>query len=192
MSATTPTNLTDSTTAPRISGQSTMAEVLENFPGAQRALFRKYHIGGCSSCGFDPSETLAQVAARNNNLDLTEVISYIVQSHETDQQIYVSAQELSRWRSENIPMRLVDIRTREEFDAARIDGAILFTQEIMTEMLGRWPRNELLVIYDHLGTKSMDAAAYFLGHSFTNVRALKGGIDAWSEIDPGVRKYRLE
>ena len=89
-------------------------------------------------------------------------------------------------------MRLVDIRTREEFEAARIEGAILFTQEIMTEMLGRWPRNELLVIYDHLGNKSMDAAAYFVGHGFTNVRALKGGIDAWSEIDPNVRKYRLE
>jgi hypothetical protein len=30
--------------------QSPMSAVLENFPGAQRALFRRYHIGGCSSC----------------------------------------------------------------------------------------------------------------------------------------------
>jgi rhodanese-related sulfurtransferase len=179
-------------TANSISGHSTMAEVLHVFPGAQRALFRRYHIGGCSSCGFDPSETLAQVCARNNNLDLHEVISHIEQSHAADQQIYVTAQELARWRAENVPMRLVDIRTREEFDATRIEGAILFTQEIMTEMLGRWPRKELLVIYDHLGKKSMDAAAYFLGHGFTNVRALKGGIDAWSEVDPRIRKYRLE
>ena len=28
-----------------------MSAVLEHFPGAQRALFRRYHIGGCSSCG---------------------------------------------------------------------------------------------------------------------------------------------
>jgi rhodanese-related sulfurtransferase len=179
-------------TANSISGQSTMAEVLNVYPGAQRALFRRYHIGGCSSCGFDPSETLAQVCARNNNLDLGEVIAHIEQSHAADQQIYVTAQELARWRAESVPMRLVDIRTREEFDATRIEGTILFTQEIMTEMLGRWPRNELLVIYDHLGNKSMDAAAYFLGHGFTNVRALKGGIDAWSEIDSRIRKYRLE
>ena len=47
-----------------------MREVLENFPGAQRALFRRYHIGGCSSCGFSPDETLAQVCARNGNLDV--------------------------------------------------------------------------------------------------------------------------
>ena len=144
-----------------------MADVLKVFPGAQRALFRRYHIGGCSSCGFDQNETLAQVCARNNNLDLDEVIAHIEQSHLTDQQIFLTTQELAEWRAEKVPMRLVDIRTREEFEATHIDGAILFTQELMTEMLGRWPRNELVVIYDHLGNKSMDAAAYFLGHGFT-------------------------
>src|SRR5262245_42682416 len=43
-----------------ISPDSPMSAVLESFPGAQRALFRRYHIGGCSSCGFRPDETLAQ------------------------------------------------------------------------------------------------------------------------------------
>jgi rhodanese-related sulfurtransferase len=176
----------------KVSEDTPMARVLELYPGAQRALFRKYHIGGCSSCGFDPNETLGQVCARNNNLNVAEVLEHIVRSHTADEQIYMASQELARWRAENVPMRLVDIRTREEFDATRIEGAILFTQDIMTEMLGRWPRNELVIIYDHLGKKSMDAAAYFLGHGFTNVRALKGGIDAWSEVEPGVRKYRLE
>ncbi len=169
-----------------------MAEVLKAFPGAQRALFKKYHIGGCSSCGFELSETLEQLCARNGNLSVTEVITHIAQAHDTDQQVYITAAELARWRSEGVVMRLLDIRSREEFDATRIDGSILFTQEIMTEMLGRWPRNEWLVIYDHLGSKSMDAAAYFLGHGFTKVKALRGGIDAWAEVDPTVRKYRLE
>jgi len=49
-----------------------MSAVLENFPGAQRALFRRYHIGGGSSSGFQPDETLAQVCARNGNLDMAE------------------------------------------------------------------------------------------------------------------------
>jgi rhodanese-related sulfurtransferase len=176
----------------RISGKSAMAEVLEAFPGAQRALFRKYHIGGCSSCGFQPTETLAELCARNGNLQVEEVLAQIEQAHELDQQVYVSAAELARWRSEGVAMRLLDIRSREEFEATRIEGAVLFTQEVMNEMLGRWPRNELLVIYDHLGGKNMDAAAYFLGHGFTKVRALRGGIDAWAEVEPTVRKYRLE
>ena len=55
-----------------------MRELLEQFPGAQRALFRRYHIGGCSNCGFRPDETLAGVCARNENLDVDEVtaVSY--------------------------------------------------------------------------------------------------------------------
>jgi rhodanese-related sulfurtransferase len=176
-----------------VNGESTMAEVLEAFPGAQRALFRKYHIGGCASCGFQPDEKLGALCQRNGNLSVDEVLGTIQESHEADQRILLSPKELANWRKENVSMRLLDIRTREEFDAARIEGAVLFTQEIMTEMLGRWPRADLLVIYDHLGNKSMDAAAYFLGHGFTNVRALQGGIDAWSsEIDPAVRRYRME
>jgi len=181
-----------STAIQNITGKSTMAEVLEAYPGAQRALFRKYHIGGCSSCGFEPTESVEQLCARNGNLKVDEVLAYIEESHDADQQVSVSPAELARWRSEVVPMRLLDIRSREEFDATRIEGAILFTQEVMTEMLGRWPRNELLVIYDHLGKKSMDAAAYFLGHGFTKVRALRGGIDAWAEVDSSTRKYRLE
>ncbi len=179
--------------ASKIGPGSTMADVLAAYPGAQRALFRKYHIGGCSSCGFQPRETLSALCERNGNLNVEEVIAHIELSHHADQQILVDPKQLGRWRAESVPMRLLDIRTREEHEAARIEGATLFTQEIMNEMLARWPRADLLVIYDHLGTKSMDAAAYFLGHGFTNVRALRGGIDAWAqEVDANVRRYKLQ
>ena len=54
-----------------ITPSSTMAEVLDAYPGAQRALFRRYHIGGCSNCGFQPQETLEQLCERNGNLDVS-------------------------------------------------------------------------------------------------------------------------
>jgi rhodanese-related sulfurtransferase len=172
---------------------STMRDVLAEFPGAQRALFRKYHIGGCSSCGFQPEETLADLCARNGNLNVDDVISHIRASHEADLKIQITPVELAEWKKRDPGPKVVDIRTREEHEAARIDGAILFSQELMQEMLGRWPREAPLVIVDHQGKKSMDAAAYFLGHGFQNVRALRGGIDAWSrEVDPNVPRYELE
>jgi rhodanese-related sulfurtransferase len=63
----------------------------------------------------------------------------------------------------------------------------------MQEILGRWPREELLVLYDHRGRQSLDAAAYFMGQGFRNVRCLRGGIDAWSrEADAKIPRYRLE
>src|SRR6266436_5717297 len=67
-----------------ISPQSSMREVLEVYPGAQRALFRQYHIGGCSSCAFQPEETLGQVCQRNGGLDVNEVLQHIKTSHEQD------------------------------------------------------------------------------------------------------------
>src|SRR5256885_4074051 len=71
----------------------TMKELLVQFPGAQRALFRKYHIGGCASCGFSPEETLAGVCARNENLDVDEVIDHITTSHEADRAMQIERSE---------------------------------------------------------------------------------------------------
>ena len=45
--------------AKTISSDLPMREVLEVFPGAQRALFRRYHIGGGSRCGFSRVKPLA-------------------------------------------------------------------------------------------------------------------------------------
>jgi rhodanese-related sulfurtransferase len=90
-------------------------------------------------------------------------------------------------------VRLVDIRSREEFEAASIQGALLLSQPVMQEILANWPREELMVVYDHRGRQSLDAAAYFMGQGFRNVRCLRGGIDAWSrEADGQVPRYRLE
>lgn len=179
--------------AVKISGDSTMSSVLEMFPGAQRALFRKYHIGGCSSCGFQPTETLSQVCQRNGSLNLDEVLAHIEHSHGEDQKVLIQPVELKELMQTGESTRLLDIRTREEWEGARIEGSVLFSQEVLQEMLMRWPKDQTLVIYDHLGKKSMDAAAYFMGHGFSKVRALRGGIDAWSEeADSKVRRYRVE
>ena len=76
-----------------------MSQVLAEFPGAQRALFRKYHIGGCSSCGFQPEERLADLCTRNGNLSVHEVITHIRESHEADQKIQIAPAELAEWKS---------------------------------------------------------------------------------------------
>jgi rhodanese-related sulfurtransferase len=170
-----------------------MRELLEQFPGAQRALFRRYHIGGCSSCGFSPDETLAGVCARNENLDVDEVTEHILASDAADRAMQIEPGELSERLAAGETVHLLDIRTREEFDSVKLPGADLFTQEFMQEILANWSRNNLLVIYDHRGARSMDAAAYFQGHGFEKIRSLRGGIDAWSaEVDPTLPRYHLE
>jgi rhodanese-related sulfurtransferase len=166
----------------------TMRALLAEFPGAQRALFRKYHIGGCSHCGFSPEETLAAVCARNENLDVDLVIDHIIASEEAERAMQITPRELSE-RLRNEKIQLVDVRTREEFDAVKIDNAHFFTAELMSQLSPEVPT----VIYDHTGGRSLDAAAYFQGHGFKDVKALRGGIDAWSvEVDPKLPRYHLE
>src|SRR3954464_872866 len=179
--------------AATIEPNTTMRELLEHYPGAQRALFRKYHIGGCSSCGFSPEETLAGVCARNENLDVGEAIEHIVSSDIADRALQIEPEELNEVMKKGSPVRLLDVRTREEHEAVKIDGAELFTQDLMQKILSNWPRQDLLVIYDHDGSRSLDAAAYFQGHGFDNVKSLRGGIDAWSvEVDPKLPRYHVE
>ena len=176
-----------------IEPQITMRELLEQFPGAQRALFRRYHIGGCASCGFGPEETLAGVCARNDNLNVDEVIEHIAASDAADRAMQIEPRELSARLTNANSVRLLDIRSREEFEAVKLPGAQMFTQELMPEILANWPREDLIVVYDHRGARSMDAAAYFQGHGFENVKSLRGGIDAWSvEVDPQLPRYHLE
>ena len=174
-----------------IQPDSPMKRVLEVFPGAQRTLFRHYHIGGCASCAFQPDETLEALCARNN-LKVAEVIRQIETSHEQDREMEIAPGELADLIRAG-KVHLVDIRSREEFEATHIETAMLLSQPVMQDILAHWPRTELMVIYDHRGQKSLDAAAYFIGQGFSKVKCLRGGIDAWSrEVDKKIPRYRLE
>jgi rhodanese-related sulfurtransferase len=176
----------------QLSPSSTMREVLEVYPGAQRALFRRYHIGGCSNCAFQADETLQQVCERNGGLDVEQVLDHIQSSHEQDAKILIAPKELAEWRQREPSLRLVDVRSREEFEAVHIEGAHLLSQPVMREILGEGTNSRPLVLIDHQGKQALDAAAYFLGHGLQNVRCLRGGIDAWArEVDTSMRRYRI-
>lgn len=170
-----------------------MEQVLAAYPGARRALFRQFHIGGCSSCGFAPDETLAQLASRNGNLNVDAVIAHIQSAAETDRQLEIAPKEVAERRTRGEKIRLLDLRTREEWDAVHLEDADFVTQDLIQRLMGKEGQDGLLVFYDHSGASSLDAAAYFAGHGFANARFLRGGIDAWSvEVDPKVPRYKLE
>jgi len=175
-----------------ISPHSMMREVLQEYPGAQRALFRRYHIGGCSSCAFQPEETLEQVCERNGALNVDEVLAHIQTSHEQDEKILISPKDLAESLKQDSSIRLLDVRSREEFEAVHIAGSMLLSQPVMREILAEGTNTRPLVLVDHKGRQSLDSAAYFMGHGLQNVRCLRGGIDAWAlDVDPTLRRYRL-
>ena len=173
---------------PPLSGDMTMSQVLASYPGAQRALFARYHIGGCRSCGFQPGETLAQVCERNENIPVEEAITHIQSSHEADSSLRISPPDFEALRRAQPDLLILDVRTREEHEAVK-----LLTQELVQEIFTSGDKTKPVVLYDHTGSRSLDAAAYFIGHGFGETKCLDGGIDAYStQVDASLPRYRLE
>jgi rhodanese-related sulfurtransferase len=176
-----------------ITADMTMGELQSQVLGARRTLFRHYHIGGCSSCGFSPQETLAGVCLRNDNLNVEEVIQILKQGYEEERKLFIQPPELKQWLGEGRRLALVDVRSKEEHAAVTLSGSVHFDQNLMQQWMLDQDRSRLLVFFDHQGRHVLDAASYFVGHGFLHVRCLEGGIDAWAlQIDPQMPRYVLD
>ena len=165
-----------------------MGVIMQALPGARRALFAAYHLGGCQSCAFSNAETLDQLCMRSG-LDSAEVLSHLLASHEHDRALLMEpcavAECIGTWK-------LVDLRTREEHEAVVIPGSLFFTQELQQQLFSGDPQTPIL-LYDHRGANVLDQVAWFRGHGLKETFGLRGGIDAWAaEVDPSLRRYRLE
>jgi rhodanese-related sulfurtransferase len=174
--------------ADAISVDTAMSAILSALPGARRALFARYHLGGCSSCAFSNDETLRELCLRSE-LNPDEVLAHLLESHTHDRAMLIEPADAAASRGS---WRWIDVRTREEHEAIHIPGSELLTQELQQQLFAGDPELSIL-LYDHRGTHVLDQVAWFRGHGLQRTFALRGGIDAWSvEVDPSVRRYRLE
>ena len=165
-----------------------MGTILATLPGAKRALFARYHLGGCQSCAFSNEETLGRLCERSE-LPVAEVIGHLIESHAHDSEMLMEPAEA---REKLDGLRLIDIRTREEHEAVAIAGSEFFTQELQQQVFAGDPETAIL-LYDHSGGNVLDQVAWFRGHGLKNTFGLNGGIDAWSrEVDPSLPRYRVE
>ena len=164
-----------------------MGGLMAAMPGARRALFAKYHLGGCQSCAFDEAETLGDLCARAE-LDAGEVLAHLLASHEHDLTMLMQPSDIAARED----VTFIDVRTREEFEAVKISGARFFNPELQEEIFKGKPGG-LVALYDHTGKYVLDQVAWFRGHGIENAFGMTGGIDAWSrEVDPKVMRYRVE
>jgi rhodanese-related sulfurtransferase len=165
-----------------------MGEILEALTGARRALFSRYHLGGCQSCAFSNEETLRHLCQRSE-LDADEVLAHLLASHAHDLEMMMEPADA---REKLSSLRLIDIRTREEHEAVAIAGSEFFTQNLQQQLFASDPETTIL-LYDHSGRNVLDQVAWFRGHGLKQTYGLRGGIDAWSrEIDPALPRYRIE
>lgn len=173
----------------QITPDMTMEQILEIAPSAQRALFQRYHVGGCSSCGFQPTDTLAQVCKDHNILDVKDVITTIQRAQESDGNIEVDVVTVKSWIDAKEDFSFIDVRTPEEWRIARIEHAELIDYDEPGKYMSL-PKDRKIVFSCKSGARSLDVAAYFAGHGFKHVYSMAGGIDAWSsQIDRTIPRY---
>ena len=173
-------------TAPTIRPEMTMADIQQHYPSARRALFQRYHVGGCSSCGFEESDTLEKVCRDHNLLDVPGVIAHLQASHEVDQRMQVEPEQVQEWLAKKEPMTFLDLRHPSQVGAARVAGAepLDFANQAKYMQL---PKDTRIVFLCAHGMSSLDAAAYFAGHGYTQVYSVRGGVEAWrTRVEPGL------
>jgi adenylyltransferase/sulfurtransferase len=102
----------------------------------------------------------------------------------------VSVQELKQKLDAREPLTLIDVREPWEYEIAKIAGARLIPLGELEDRRAEIPREGIVVVQCHSGTRSEHGAWLLQQAGFENVYNLAGGIDAWSnEVDPAVPKY---
>ena len=104
----------------------------------------------------------------------------------------IAPREVARMMKNGEDVILIDCRTHEEYETARIDGAMLVPLQELSVRLGELRQYEErpIVVHCHKGKRSMTVTAVLRELGFENVRSMSGGIHRWSEdVDPRVPKY---
>ena len=175
--------------ATQIRPEMTMEQIMDIAPAAQRALFQRYHVGGCSSCGFQPSDTLAQVCKDHNILDINEVVRTIVNAQEADAQLQVSCAAVKGWLDAGERFLFLDVRMPEELALAKIAQSEALDYDNPGKYM-ELPKDSKIVFHCKSGVRSMKALRFLREQGFKYVKSVKGGINGWSdEVDPSVPKY---
>ena len=87
---------------------------------------------------------------------------------------------------------LIDCREPNEWETAKIDGAVPMPMRNWQEECSRLTdfAGKPLVVHCHHGGRSLRVANWLRENGFPNAQNMTGGIDAWSsKIDPSVPQY---
>lgn len=160
-----------------------MEAILQVYPSAKVGLFQRYHIGGCQSCSYKPTDTLEEVRRNFNIQDsLDEIANVIRGSAQVFESLHISARDLAAALEAGEELTLLDARKREEYDSGNLPGSRPISVELTFEILDTWPKDTFLVFFSNHGRRSLDKASYFRAYGFPRARSLGGGLAAWNEI----------
>ncbi len=135
----------------------------------------------CSICG--PRPTI------HGLIDYEEFCGMERNTGKDETSAQISVRQLKqRWDRGDRPF-VLDVREEYEYRLAHLDAHLIPLRELSGRVSELDPSKEIIV-YCHVGGRSMSAVRFLNSKGFTNVKNLAGGIDAWArEIDPTMIRY---
>ena len=74
---------------------------------------------------------------------------------------------------------LLDVRTPEEYQQIRIEGAHLIPIDQIVKRIGELPKDRPILVYCAVGSRSSQVANYLARLGYPTIYNLNGGIYAW-------------
>jgi molybdopterin/thiamine biosynthesis adenylyltransferase/rhodanese-related sulfurtransferase len=152
---------------------------------ALRMRFRELKLKkdpGCPVCGENPTQ--------HGLIDYEQFCGIDPRSEQVEQQFEMSVDELKGWQDEGRDFVILDVRSPQEYEVARIDGARLIPLQELPDRLGELDPAATIVAHCHHGARSARAVNFLRSMGYSRAINLAGGIDDWSEsIDPSVPRY---
>lgn len=93
-------------------------------------------------------------------------------------------------REKHTKSHLLDVRTPSEFSLCALQNSVNIPLDELSSHLLRLDQTASYVVICHHGIRSLQACLLMHQRGFTNVKSLKGGLDAWSRcIDSSLPLY---
>lgn len=167
-----------------------MKEVEARFPFSRSLLHAKFHVGGCATCGYEPHESIGDVAKKHAK-DADAMVEALNGGLAEMRACEIAPADAKALRDEApTDVLFVDVREPWEFDLARIEGSILLSEGNMELVFETARAAREVVLICHHGLRSLNATLFFRQNGVTQARSLRGGVDAWSrEVDSSLPRY---
>jgi len=103
--------------------------------------------------------------------------------------LIIHPDELSDRLEAGESLLLLDVRNGWEHETAHLEGSTLIPLQTLHARTSELDRSKEIVVYCHLGARSL-MAAQFLQQVGFNARSLEGGIDLWAQMyDTELQRY---
>ncbi len=113
-------------------------------------------------------------------IDHSIATAHIIQNKLTGRMLGISSLELKRRLEEKERIFLLDARSPDEYEQMRLGiGEHLIPLGALRSRLSELPKDQDIVCFCKISLRGYEAARVLVGHGFSNVKVLEGGIMAW-------------